>query len=60
MRGGAPLGLTTLHYDDDFLTSLARDIEGLRRRRICTWCIFDNTTLGAATDNAWTLIERLD
>jgi hypothetical protein len=31
----------------------------LKRARIPTWCIFDNTTLGAATSNALSLTERL-
>ena len=47
-------------YEDDFLDSLADKLRDLRRRRIPTWCIFDNTTLGAATGNALSLIERLE
>lgn len=39
-------------YEDDFLDTLAGKLRELRRRRIPTWCIFDNTTLGAATSNA--------
>ena len=39
-------------YDDDYLDALAVALRELRRRRIPTWCIFDNTTLGAATSNA--------
>jgi uncharacterized protein YecE (DUF72 family) len=39
-------------YEDDFLDALAGKLRELRRRRIPTWCIFDNTTLGAATGNA--------
>ncbi len=47
-------------YEDAFLDSLAVKLRELRRRRIPAWCIFDNTALGAATDNALTLIKRLD
>ena len=39
-------------YGDDFLGSIAAKLRNLRRRRVPTWCIFDNTTLGAATGNA--------
>jgi uncharacterized protein YecE (DUF72 family) len=39
-------------YDDGYLEALADQLRELRRRRIPTWCIFDNTTLGAATGNA--------
>jgi uncharacterized protein YecE (DUF72 family) len=45
-------------YEDDYLAALAGQLEALRRRRIPTWCIFDNTTLGAGTSNALDLIER--
>ncbi|HEU0067705.1 MAG TPA: DUF72 domain-containing protein [Nitrospiraceae bacterium] len=47
-------------YEDQFLDALADKLRGLQRRRIPTWCIFDNTTLGAATGNALSLIERLE
>jgi uncharacterized protein YecE (DUF72 family) len=47
-------------YEDDFLDALAGKLRDLRRRRIPTWCIFDNTALGAATDNALSVIERLE
>ena len=46
-------------YEDNFLGALAEKLRALRRRRIPTWCIFDNTTLGAATGNALSLMERL-
>jgi uncharacterized protein YecE (DUF72 family) len=46
-------------YEDGFLGSLADRLRQLRRRRTPTWCIFDNTTLGAATGNALTLMEKL-
>jgi uncharacterized protein YecE (DUF72 family) len=46
-------------YEDDYLASLANKLRDLRRRRIPTWCIFDNTALGAATGNALSFIEEL-
>jgi uncharacterized protein YecE (DUF72 family) len=46
-------------YDGAFLDSLADRLSSLRRRRVPTWCIFDNTTLGAGTENALSLVERL-
>jgi uncharacterized protein YecE (DUF72 family) len=47
-------------YEDDYLDALAASLRNLRRRRIPTWCIFDNTVLGAAMANALSLIERLE
>jgi uncharacterized protein YecE (DUF72 family) len=47
-------------YEGGFLDTLADKLRELRPRRIPTWCIFDNTTLGAATGNALSLIERLE
>ena len=46
-------------YEDDFLEALAARLEALRQAGIPTWCIFDNTTLGAGTGNALALLERL-
>jgi uncharacterized protein YecE (DUF72 family) len=46
-------------YEDDYLDALAKKLLALKRRRIPTWCVFDNTTLGAATCNALSLNERL-
>lgn len=46
-------------YEEEFLAALAEKLRALRRRRIPTWCIFDNTTLGAGTANALSIIERL-
>ena len=46
-------------YEDGFLAALAEKLRALGRRRIPTWCIFDNTTLGAGTGNALSIIERL-
>ncbi len=47
-------------YEDDYLAGLAARLRDLSRRRIPTWCIFDNTTLGAATGNALAVADRLD
>ena len=47
-------------YERDFLDALAIKLRDTRRRRIPTWCIFDNTTLGAATGNALSLIHHLE
>ena len=47
-------------YERDFLDALAINLRDTRRRRIPTWCIFDNTTLGAATGNARSLMHRLE
>ena len=46
-------------YEDDFLFALTDKLKALRRRRIATWCIFDNTALGAATTNALSLLQCL-
>jgi uncharacterized protein YecE (DUF72 family) len=45
-------------YENDFLDSLAEKLQDMRSSRIPSWCIFDNTALGAATDNALSLLER--
>ncbi len=45
-------------YDDDYLDDLAKDLISSVKTRP-TWCIFDNTALGAATENALRLLERL-
>src|SRR5690349_1911382 len=47
-------------YEGDFLEALAGKLRDARRRRIPTWCIFDNTTLGAATGNARSVMARLE
>jgi len=47
-------------YDDDVLDRLAARVRASVDRGISTWCIFDNTTLGAATGNALALRARLD
>jgi len=46
-------------YDDDVLDRLAQRVHASVDRGIPTWCIFDNTTLGAATGNALGLSARL-
>jgi uncharacterized protein YecE (DUF72 family) len=46
-------------YEDDYLESLVGKLRDLRRRRIPTWCIFDNTALGAAMGNALSVIDKL-
>jgi uncharacterized protein YecE (DUF72 family) len=46
-------------YDDGFLDALSKSLRELPRGRTQTWCIFDNTALGAATPNALSLMERL-
>lgn len=45
-------------YEDHYLDALADKLRDLRRRRIPTLCIFDNTTLGAATGNALSVVDR--
>jgi len=47
------------NYADGVLDALAQKLRDLRRRRIPTWCIFDNTAHGAATGNALSLLESL-
>jgi uncharacterized protein YecE (DUF72 family) len=46
-------------YENSSIDALAVKLGDLRARRIPAWCIFDNTTLGAATANALALIERI-
>ena len=46
-------------YDDDFLGALAARLRVLRISGIPAWCVFDNTTLGAGTGNALSLMARL-
>jgi uncharacterized protein YecE (DUF72 family) len=43
-------------YDADYLASLAARVAA-DAARVSTWCIFDNTTLGAAAENALDLAE---
>jgi uncharacterized protein YecE (DUF72 family) len=46
-------------YDDEFLDRLAQRLRKLTSAGIACWCIFDNTTLGAATGNALELAALL-
>ena len=46
-------------YKTEFLDALAVRLERLRRAGVTTWCVFDNTTLGAGTANALSLMARL-
>jgi uncharacterized protein YecE (DUF72 family) len=46
-------------YDAAYLDALADRLREAATRARDVWCIFDNTTLGAATPNALGLLERL-
>lgn len=46
-------------YTEQYLASLASRIQTDLLEHRTAWCIFDNTTLGAATTNALDLIARL-
>ena len=46
-------------YGDEFLDAIALRLQALRRDGIPAWCIFDNTTLGAGTANALSLLALL-
>ena len=46
-------------YSEEYLDALAARIEAEAAAEREVWCIFDNTTLGAATRNALDLRERL-
>jgi uncharacterized protein YecE (DUF72 family) len=45
-------------YDEGFLNTLAIQMAELIAAQTPTWCIFDNTTLGAGTSNALDLRSR--
>lgn len=47
-------------YEADFLDALTARLLDLRRRRIPTWCVFDNTAHSAAAGNALSLEKRLE
>ncbi|MEP6942096.1 MAG: DUF72 domain-containing protein [Betaproteobacteria bacterium] len=47
-------------YSDADLDRVARAMLATGRQAKALWCIFDNTTLGAATENALALQSRLD
>jgi len=46
-------------YPTKSLERISQTIEEKTTQGICTWCIFDNTALGAATSDAVTLKSRL-
>ncbi|HYH82894.1 MAG TPA: DUF72 domain-containing protein [Longimicrobium sp.] len=46
-------------YTPEYLDALAARMAKARERGVPVWCIFDNTTLGAATGNALDLLSRL-
>ena len=46
-------------YDHAFLATLANTIQRALSQRSHVWCIFDNTTLGAALPNALELMQLL-
>ena len=46
-------------YPPDYLENAARLLEASAYRDISTWCIFDNTALGAATADALTVKARI-
>jgi uncharacterized protein YecE (DUF72 family) len=45
-------------YDSAFLDRIAAVLRRHARRRTPTWCIFDNTALGAAASNALACLDR--
>jgi uncharacterized protein YecE (DUF72 family) len=45
-------------YDEVALAALAKRLEAQRRHGVPTWCILDNTALGAALGNALALMRR--
>jgi uncharacterized protein YecE (DUF72 family) len=47
------------HYDDAYLAALAISLKQHFHAGRKSWCIFDNTALGAATSNALSLLQRL-
>jgi len=46
-------------YSPDYLEDVARLLDASASRDISTWCIFDNTALGAATADALTVKSHL-
>ena len=45
-------------YDADYIATLATTLRSLPAAED-VWCVFDNTALGAAIENAWEVSERL-
>ena len=46
-------------YPNEALTEIARALDEKAAQGIVTWCIFDNTALGAATSDALTVREKI-
>lgn len=46
-------------YEDEALDALAFQLRRHEEEGVPSWCVFDNTTLGAGTANALSLMERL-
>ena len=46
-------------YSDDYIQRLAERLPGEASEQRMVWCVFDNTTLGAATGNALNLLATL-
>jgi len=46
-------------YSPATIASVAKRLVDASARREASWCIFDNTALGAATANAWSLLNEL-
>jgi uncharacterized protein YecE (DUF72 family) len=47
-------------YSDDFIKRLATTLQNEAKEQRTVWCVFDNTTLGAATPNALDLSTALE
>ena len=45
-------------YDEDEIATVATTVRGISTAKE-VWCVFDNTSSGAAIENAWELRERL-
>jgi len=46
-------------YSPDFLSAMAKTFKVNAERNIPTWCIFDNTASGAATNDAMSLLQQV-
>lgn len=46
-------------YDEEFIAGIARQIDVAGKAGAAVWCIFDNTALGAATEDALSLMMML-
>jgi uncharacterized protein YecE (DUF72 family) len=46
-------------YPDSYLAALAERLAAHQRAGVDTWCVFDNTARGAATENALAMERRL-